>query len=299
MRASKYISTITVLLFTIAFLVTLPGFIKNIRSPQILPDSVAPSAPADENSGGNSSGAGSTENENSTGSSSGSEDGGQSKQYGKPVQRPSGVLTEMINADNPWALFLVDREHGLPEGYPDKISTEIVDGSFKMDARCSSYMKNMLADALADGVDIWVVSSLRTEEYQQNLLDKEIQDWKNKGYSDEEARKTAATWVTAPGHSEHNSGLAADLNERGNYYLSEQFEETKQFAWLQEHAAEYGFILRYPKNKESITGISYEPWHWRFVGVYHAKQIASQALCLEEYLALPSVSGLAAEPTLP
>lgn len=86
-------------------------------------------------------------------------------------------------------------------------------------------------------------------------------------------------WVAVPGTSEHCLGYAADLCS-----LEENFENSDQFAWLQKHCAEYGFILRYPKDKVDITKISYEPWHYRYVGSNHAQIIMSQGLCLEEYL---------------
>ena len=101
--------------------------------------------------------------------------------------------------------------------------------------------------------------------------------------NDDEAYKKAVEAVAIPGKSEHNAGLAADIIEQGNYTLTEDFENTPQFKWLNENAAKYGFILRYPKGKESVTGIIYEPWHYRFVGVYHATKIKDSGLCLEEY----------------
>ena len=88
-----------------------------------------------------------------------------------------------------------------------------------------------------------------------------------------------AQYIAVPGTSEHSLGLAVDLNS-----LEESFEQTAQFKWLIEHCAEYGFILRYPKDKEDITGISYEPWHYRYVGEDHAAKIMEQGLCLEEYV---------------
>ena len=85
--------------------------------------------------------------------------------------------------------------------------------------------------------------------------------------------------VQKPRHSEHNIALSVDFN-----YVNEEFEHTKAFAWLVEHAADYGFILRYPKDKVEKTGVNYEPWHWRYVGTEYAKEIKQKGYCLEEYL---------------
>ncbi|MBQ7860248.1 MAG: M15 family metallopeptidase, partial [Faecalibacterium sp.] len=109
--------------------------------------------------------------------------------------------------------------------------------------------------------------------------------WKNTGLDEAAATEKAKTVVTPPGCSEHNCGLAADINSPEYYPLEEPFKNTKAYAWLCAHAEEYGFILRYPKDKEDITGIIYEPWHWRYVGVENAKAINASGLCLEEYVA--------------
>ncbi len=183
---------------------------------------------------------------------------------------------EDMQADNEWALYVVNQSHPLPDDfvvYPKKVQ-----GDYEMDYRAATYMIDMIDAAKADGIDIQVVSALRTIEYQQNLLDKEIQSYKEQGYNDDDAYKKATEGVAVPGQSEHNAGLAADLNQ-----LSEDFENTDAFKWLDEHAQDYGFILRYPKGKQDITGIYYEPWHYRFVGVYHAKKIKESGLTLEEY----------------
>lgn len=185
---------------------------------------------------------------------------------------------ESFTPDNEWALYLINSEHPLPEDF--HVESKYVQGTYEMDSRAANYMTAMIAAAKDDGIDIKVLSALRTIEYQQKLLDKEIESYKNDGYSDDEAYRLAVSGVAVPGESEHNAGLAADLCN-----LSENFENSDEFAWLDKHAHEYGFILRYPKGKQDITGIYYEPWHYRFVGIYHAKQIKESGLCLEEYIA--------------
>lgn len=90
--------------------------------------------------------------------------------------------------------------------------------------------------------------------------------------------------VKRPGYSEHNCGLALDLGGSGNFKLEEDFAQTPAYSWLIEHCAEYGFILRFPKDKQAETGVIYEPWHYRYVGKEVATEIMSKGLCLEEYL---------------
>lgn len=181
-----------------------------------------------------------------------------------------------VNADNPWAFYIVSREYPLPEDfnvYPKKIQ-----GDYEMDYRAANYFLDMKEAAAADGIELTVISAKRSRQYQKQLFDKEVESFIAKGMSDEEAFEAAREWVALPGESEHNSGLAVDLNN-----LDESFEESDAFKWLSEHAHEYGFILRYPKDKVGITGVQYEPWHYRFIGVYHATQIKEKGITLEEY----------------
>ena len=188
----------------------------------------------------------------------------------------TGIVSPEINADNPWAFYIVSREYPLPEDfivYPKKIQ-----GDYEMDYRAANYFLDMKEAAAADGIELNVVSAKRSRQYQQQLFNKEVESFIAKGMSDEEAFEAAREWVALPGESEHNSGLAVDLNN-----LDESFEESDAFRWLSEHAHEYGFILRYPKDKVGITGVEYEPWHYRFIGIYHATQIKEKGLTLEEY----------------
>ena len=126
---------------------------------------------------------------------------------------------------------------------------------------------------------IWVQSAYRSYEKQEELFNRQVQTQKNKGKSQEEAERLAQTVVQRPEMSEHNLALAADFNT-----VTNEFESTKAFTWLQKNAAEYGFVLRYPKDKQDITGITYESWHWRYVGKEHAKVMKEKGYCLEEYI---------------
>ena len=144
----------------------------------------------------------------------------------------------------------------------------------------------MQAAAAKDGVTIWMQSGYRSVDYQKNLYDKKTQYFRNKGLSEAEAKKQAANIVNPPGYSEHNCGLAADLNSPEYTDLTEGFENTEAFRWLSAHAVEYGFILRYPKNAETVTEITDEPWHWRYVGPENAALIQQSGLCFEDAVAV-------------
>ena len=128
------------------------------------------------------------------------------------------------------------------------------------------------------------VSCFRPASYQKTLYWNEVAKWKGQGYDQTSAEIKAATVVKRPGQSEHNTGLAVDVGGSGNYSLSQDFENTASFKWLYENCADYGFILRFPKGKEDVTGVIYEPWHYRYVGKKVAKEIMSKGICLEEYL---------------
>ena len=121
-------------------------------------------------------------------------------------------------------------------------------------------------------------------DQQKRLYERQVQKQKNAGYSDTKAREVAATIVKRPGQSEHNTGLAADLGGSGDYSLNQSFERTAAYRWLIEHCADYGFILRFPKDKEAVTGVIYEPWHYRYVGKDAAQEIFNRDITLEEYL---------------
>ena len=146
---------------------------------------------------------------------------------------------------------------------------------------CDAFL-SMQKAAAADGVTVWMQSGYRSVDYQKNLYDKKTQYFRNKGLSEAEAKKQAANIVNPPGYSEHATGLAADLNTPEHTSLDEGFENTAAFRWLCQHAVQYGFILRYPKEAEAVTEITYEPWHWRYVGPENAALLNQSGLCLED-----------------
>ena len=175
-----------------------------------------------------------------------------------------------------WKIILVNSENPLPENYQIELAN--IDKTRKFDKRAIGELNNMILAMRNSGIsNIWVQSAYRTIEYQQQLYNNSINKYLRQGKNQEEAKVLTENQLAKPGQSEHNLGLAVDFN-----YVDESFEKTRAFAWLKENAQNYGFILRYPKEKENITKILYEPWHWRYVGQEHAKKIKELGVCLEE-----------------
>lgn len=184
-----------------------------------------------------------------------------------------------------WRMILVSPASPMPDGYT--VETKACNNDTTnntLQAEAAEAFLQMKAAAAADGVTLHLQSGYRSVEYQSGLFDRQIQKWKDAGMSEADAIAKAKTIVTPPGCSEHNCGLAADINSPEYTALEEAFKNTNAYAWLCAHAEEYGFILRYPQDKEDITGIIYEPWHWRYVGVENARLINESGLCLEEYI---------------
>lgn len=184
------------------------------------------------------------------------------------------------NAD--WNLKLVNAWNTLDRNYEQSLVTYLGDNKF--DSRAIDKLKALIAAGKA--YNIRVASTYRSYDLQSSLFEKEVksvmsQQRKNR----EDAEKIAATSVARPGTSEHNLGLATDLLFQ-NYtdMQASTYENTDAYKWMLQNCADYGFILRFPKNKQDITGVEFEPWHYRYVGEDAAHEIMSQGICLEEYL---------------
>ena len=189
----------------------------------------------------------------------------------------------MTNINTDWRLILVNPTHKLPDDF--SVETAPVQGGYEMDVRVAETMKQMIADAQADGINLQVISVTRSMAYQVKLFNRDVEKYKARGYSDSDAYAQAAMNVAVPGTSEHQLGLAVDiLSTDWNGGTSEGFAETAAYQWLITHCADYGFIERFPKGKTDITKITWEPWHYRYVGTEHAKKIMAEGICLEEYL---------------
>ena len=192
--------------------------------------------------------------------------------------------TAVINSEK-WYLLLVNRNYILPEDFTVK-TTAVKGGGQSLDYRVTPHYDKMVAAAEADGISLIPVSGYRSVERQRTNFERKIKLYMDKGYSKAEATRLASEIVLMPSTSEHNAGLAMDFGTNGNYTLDENFAKTEAFKWLSENAADYGFILRYPEDAQDITMVTYEPWHWRYVGVENAKKIKASGLTLEEYLGM-------------
>ncbi len=184
--------------------------------------------------------------------------------------------------EDDWSLILINKEHLLPVDYEVELKT--LKGGIQIDKRIASSLEEMIAAAKEDGVAIYVCSPYRTEEKQEALFSRKINFYKRQGYTQEEAYDLASRTVAIPGCSEHQAGLAVDFISDDYTLLDEGFEDTDAGKWLASNCADYGFILRYPKNKEDITEIIYEPWHFRYVGRKAAREMMENGMCLEEYV---------------
>lgn len=202
--------------------------------------------------------------------------GGQSGHDGGQV---TGSGAGMVDKSN---LILVNPWNSLPEDYEVRLA-KAENGHF-VDERCADALAKMLEDCRAEGLSPYICSSYRTMEYQQKLFDDNIRQLMALGYSEEEATTETASCIATPGTSEHQLGLAVDIVDVNYQTLDEAQEDTEVQKWLMDNSWRYGFILRYPTDKSDVTGIIYEPWHYRYVGEAAAKEIYDQEVCLEEYL---------------
>lgn len=182
-------------------------------------------------------------------------------------------------------LLLVNKDNPLPEDYTVTLLT-LPDGVNRAAEEAYEPLCSMLEAGRREGLNFEICSSYRDQERQKELFDEDVNALMRAGYSYQEAYQEVAKETMPPGCSEHSSGLAFDIVSLGYQMLDEGQERTEENKWLQQHCAEYGFILRYPEGKEEITQISYESWHFRYVGVEAAEYIMEHGITLEEYLEL-------------
>lgn len=181
-----------------------------------------------------------------------------------------------------WNLILVNKTHPIPDDYEVPLTT--LSGSMKCDERVLEYITGMLKGAQSDKVNLIVCSPYRDYQLQTRLFNRKIDLYRSKGYSYMDAYRLTSEKVIMPGASEHQIGMAFDIVTDYHSTLDYEFGDTKAGLWLKEHCCEYGFILRYPRGKEYITGIEYEPWHFRYVGVEAATYIMENDITLEEFI---------------
>jgi D-alanyl-D-alanine carboxypeptidase len=217
---------------------------------------------------------------------SGENSGAQSAAYTK-VQEDGQSVSDVVVPDggriySEKELILINPWHLLPEDYEPEL--ENVEYGHKMDVCAAEHLRDMLADCREEGLSPLICSSFRERSKQERLFENDVRKYMYSGMTEEEAREETARNVAVPGSSEHEAGLAVDIVYAGRQILDEEQENNDTQQWLMEHCWEYGFILRYPSDKQEITGITYEPWHYRYVGFEGAEEIMSKGICLEEYL---------------
>ena len=205
-----------------------------------------------------------------------------------PVERLVDTTTDdtdiphYIQFSSAWNLILVNSWNKLPDSYEVRL-TSLANGHF-IDSRCYPALTQMMADCRSAGLDPLICSSYRSMEKQRSLFQERTDELVAQGYSKKDARTKAATSVARPGTSEHQAGLAVDIVDSSHQILDATQQDTPVQQWLMENSWKYGFILRYPNDKSSLTGIIYEPWHYRYVGIEAAAEIYEREICLEEYL---------------
>ena len=187
------------------------------------------------------------------------------------------AVSHIIPVSEEWNLLVVNRWNEIPEDFSVSL-TELSNGQ-KVDSRIYPYLQEMFDEMKADGIYPIVREGYRTAEEQEKIFNEKVQAYMNEGYFRTMAERIAKEWVALPGTSEHQLGIAVDINADKAHSANDEVYE-----WLAENAYKYGFILRYPQGKEDITGTGYEPWHYRYVGVEAAEEIFNIQICLEEYL---------------
>ena len=191
------------------------------------------------------------------------------------VETKQATLAEQLGVDkDDYMSILANIDHPIGEYEPKLVE---VQNNRLFDERAAEYLKKFISDGRAEGIQIYLSSTYRSYNTQKMLYDKKVEQ-----YGEEEAK----TIVLPPGTSEHQTGLCADITDVYRELKNKKLENTDTFKWLYANCDKYGFILRYPKDKEDITKVIYEPWHFRYVGEPAAKYIKEHNLCLEEFLEL-------------
>ena len=189
---------------------------------------------------------------------------------------------ELVKTELPWNFALYDTNNAVPADYTfDK--KKVRSGCY-VDKRIYNELQAMLSAAADQGYTVFVCSAYRSADRQSELFSESVETAVNNGMSDEEAYDYAASQYSEPGNSEHQAGLSVDIVPLSQQVLDEELGDTEEEQWLAANCYKYGFILRYPKDRESITGITYEPWHYRYVGTEAAAYIMENDITLEEYL---------------
>ena len=266
-RRSRAIRRVAGLTAAVCLLVGGAAFLLNRHAP--VPSASAASAPAEDAENSLRPAASGTVEEETNGNA-----------LGLTADEAAAMLADPL-------MVLVNHTNKMPDDYTfetKECGSKTAVNKTLQTAACDAFLEMQKA-AAAENVTIWMQSGYRSVKYQTGLYERKTKYYTDQGYDLATAKEKAAAVVNPPGYSEHNCGLAADLNSPEHTGLDEGFENTTAFRWLCEHAADYGFILRYPKGAEAQTEITYEPWHWRYVGVENARKISASGLCFEDYIA--------------
>ena len=181
-----------------------------------------------------------------------------------------------------WRLMLVNFGHPLADGW--SVDLAMTRYGYEVDARITDAVDELVTAASNDGVSLIICYGYRTIEQSRQLFEKQVNKQLSLGLSQEDAIIEARRWVAPPGTSEHHTGLALDIVTPSHQVLNHAFANTDAGIWMAAHSWEYGFVIRYPEDKQDITGITYEPWHVRYVGKEHAAAMHESGECLEEYV---------------
>ena len=196
----------------------------------------------------------------------------------------TAAASKKVTADD-WATILINESNPLDTAYAPELAEfqDAADKTWSVDARILDYVNKMFADAKEASLNLEVVSAYRSPEDQKNVFNDSMQDRLDSGMGYYDAFVDTKHSVACPGCSEHASGLSLDIISGEYTELDDRQATTAEAQWLAENCQKYGFILRYPPEKADVTGIIYEPWHYRYVGVDVAKDIMSKGITLEEY----------------
>lgn len=198
----------------------------------------------------------------------------------KTAEKKPATIIPITDAEK-WNLAIINTKYPLPDSYAPTLSNAISGSNIQLDSRVSERYAEMYAAAKLSGCVLTPYSGYHSYALQETNYNRKVNFYVNQGISAEEASQKASAQVLPAGCSEHNAGLAMDIVS-----ASSDFINTKEYKWLCENAYNYGFILRYPEDKTAITGMNFEPWHWRYVGTQAAKEMKEKNQCLEEYLGL-------------
>ena len=198
----------------------------------------------------------------------------------KTAEKKPATIIPITDAEK-WNLAIINTKYPLPDSYAPTLSNAISGSNIQLDSRVSERYAEMYAAAKLSGCVLTPYSGYHSYALQETNYNRKVNFYVNQGISAEEANQKASAQVLPAGCSEHNAGLAMDIVS-----ASSDFINTKEYKWLCENAYNYGFILRYPEDKTAITGMNFEPWHWRYVGIQAAKEMKEKNQCLEEYLGL-------------